>query len=212
MSQTASKVETKPDSIQISEHARPLSIAQLDIEATPGPVISYLTRNSHIFDQSDNMYPPDWSLYQGWVSTEDEPRQFSNSYKFSPWIPSISQEASEPPEKLSWADHGFASDLLDGSLWLTASLLEDTTDNQLEPLYDCNGESSTVSDDKETHDVAMEDGDSKRPEGSTPADQQATDGEKQRRLRRIIRNLEHFEDEQKTYGKQQLRAIKDSQA
>ncbi|UKZ63736.1 uncharacterized protein TrAtP1_004960 [Trichoderma atroviride] len=209
MSQTASKVETEPDPIQISGNARPLSIAQLNIEAASG---GYLTRNSSILSESDTMCPHDWYLYQGWIPTEDESLQFGNSYNFSPWIPSISQEASETQEKLSWTDPGFASDMLDSSLWLTASLLEDTTDNQLKPLYECNEESSTVSDEKETHDAAMEDGDSTRREGSISDDQQATDGEEQRRLRRIIRNLEQFESEQKRYGKQQLRAIKDGRA
>ncbi|KAM0514128.1 hypothetical protein ACHAPE_007219 [Trichoderma viride] len=184
----------------------------MNIEAASGPMVGYLTRNRSIFDQSDTMCPPDWSLYQGMIPTEDELRQFSNSYSFSPWIPSISQEASKPPDRSSWAEPGFASDLLDSSLWLTASLLEDTIDNQLEPLYECNEESSTVSSEKETHDVVMEDGDSKGREGSTSTDQQATDAEEQermRRMRRIIQDLEQFENEQKIYGKQQLRAIKD---
>jgi len=212
MSQTTSKVETEPDSIQVSGNARPLRIAQLNTETASGPMVGYLTHNSSIFGQSNTMCPPDWSLYQGRIPTEDESRQFSNAYTFSRWIPIMSHEASRPPEKLSWTDPDFASDLLDGSLWLTASLLKDTTDNQLEPLYECDEELSTVSSEKETHDVAMEDGDDKGREGRTSTDQQATDAEEQRRmrrLRRIIQNLQQFEIEQKVYGKRQLRAIRD---
>lgn len=186
-----------------------MSIAQSNIEAASGPMIGHLTHNSSIFGQSDTMCPAGWSLYQGWAPTEDESRQLGHLYTFSPWISNISQEASEPPEKSSWTDRGFASDWLDSSLGLTASLLIDTTDNQLEPIYECNEEPSIASDEKETHDVAMEDGDGKRRRGSTSTGQQTPDIEEQRRMRRIIQNLQQFENEQKSYGKRQLRAIQD---
>lgn len=212
MSQTALKAEMEPKSIQVSGNARPLSIAQLNIEAASGPMVGYLTHRSSIFGQSDIMCTPNWSLHWGWIPTEDEPHPFSKSYTFKPLIPSISQEAPEPQGKLSWADPGFASDVPDSSLWLAASLLKDTTDNRLAPLYECNEASSAVSGEKETHDVVMEDDDGKRRGSSNSADQQATDTEEQRRMRRIIQNLKQFESEQKKYGKQQLKAIKNSSA
>lgn len=167
-----------------------------------------LTHNSSI-GSSDTMNPPDLSSYQGWIPVEDESYHFIDLYNFSPRIPRISQEAPESPEKLEWTEPSFASDLLGSSLWSTASLPRETTDNRLSPLHECSEELPTVSNEKETHDEAVEDSDGKRSKRSTSADQQAADAEEQRRIGRIIRSLEQFENEQKIYGKQQLKAIKD---
>ncbi|KAL6909096.1 hypothetical protein GGI43DRAFT_429737 [Trichoderma evansii] len=216
MAQTASRVGETPDLTHNSGNASPLSIAQLNTKTDPSHMASHLAHDRNIFgERNDTMDPPDLSSYQEWIPAEDESYQLDDSY-LSPWLPNIPEEAAfnsiqaaESPENLYWTEPEFASDLLDGSLWSTESSPRDIIDDQLSPLYECNEELPTVSDEKPTHDEAVEDRGNKRRKRSSSVDHQAADIEEQKRVRRIIRNLEHFENEQRLYGKQQLRAIKD---
>lgn len=225
MAQTASKAEKEPASIHGLENASQLNLAQLqlnleaqlhsDLEAVSSPKAGYLRHNSCAL--GDTMDPPDMTSYQQLISTDDESYPIDDSYNLSHWLPRISPEAlffddtqiAESPEKPYWAEPDFASDLLDSSLWSTASLPRDTIDDQLTILYESSEAMPTVSDKKESQDESVVDNDFKRRKRSASVGEQDADMEGQKRLRRIIRSLEQFENEQKKYGKQQLKAIKD---
>lgn len=215
MSETASGVETKPDSTHNSGNANQPSVAQLDIATGSSPMASHLTHNRDMFgERSDTMDPPNLSPYQEWVPAENELYQSDEQYNSDPWLPNFSEEAlsnsAQPtgsPENIYWTEPSFARDLLDGSLMPAKSSPREATDGT--PLYDCDEKSPAISDGKKAHDEAVEDRGSKRRKRSISADQQAADIEERRRVRRVIRYLEHFENEQRLYGKQQLKAIED---
>lgn len=212
MAQIATRVECEPDTTQDSGNASQPNTPQLNTETSSSPLASHLAG-----EPNGTMDPPDLSSHQERVPTQGESYQVSDSHNFSPWLPSISEEAlldgtqaAESPEKLDCAEPGFAGDLLDSSSWSTASLPRDAADGQLSPVHEYNGELPMESDGEETRDEAVENRRGKTRRSST-VDQQA-DTERQRRMLRIIRNLEHFENEQRLYGKQQLKAIKDGSA
>ncbi|KAL7903096.1 hypothetical protein HDV63DRAFT_412183 [Trichoderma sp. SZMC 28014] len=219
MAQTASKVEKEPASIDDLENASQLNLAQLQLhlEAVSSPVAD-LTHNSCALGDTTN--PSDLTSYQHWISTDDESYPIDETYNLSHWLPRNSPEAlffddtqlAESPEKPYWTEPDFASDLLDSSLWSTASSPRDTIDDQLTTLYEKNEAMPTVSNKKESQDESVVDTDYKRRKRSASIDEQDAEMEKQKRLQRIIRSLERFENEQKKYGKRQLKAIKDGSA
>ncbi|PTB46159.1 hypothetical protein M441DRAFT_210168 [Trichoderma asperellum CBS 433.97] len=219
MAQATSTIEKKPDSTHDSGNASQLSLAPLNTETGSSPMASHLMHDWGIFDErSDIMDPPNLSSYQEWVPAENQFYQLDDSYNTSPWLPINPEEAlfnstqaTESLGSLNWVESSLASDLLDGSIWSPRSSPRNITNVQLNPLSN-NEKLPSIFDKNETHNEAVEDHGSKRRRRSSSTDLQATDITEQRRLRLIIRNLEHFENEQRIYGKRQLRAIKDGLA
>jgi hypothetical protein len=213
MARTTISIEQRPSLIHNTRNVSQPNVAQLKLKTGSSPLANHLAHSRYILGEpGDTMDHPNLSSYQQRIPTENESYQFNDSHNFNSWLPSISEEASldlqaAKSSQLYSAEPSFASDLPDSSSCSTASLPRDAADGQLSPLQEDIGKLPTRSDERRNYVEAVEVRGSKRRKRTT-IDQRAN-VEDQKRVRRIIRNLEHFEIEQKTYGKQQLRAIQD---
>ncbi|KAL7957789.1 hypothetical protein V8C34DRAFT_305474 [Trichoderma compactum] len=140
-----------------------------------------------------------------------------DSYLGQQCVPAKS-ELSEPAdpyssEKLFWEQPSCDNDVPDNSLWsptptprldmfIVQTALPDTSTAEQR------------ADDKKDGGQApeIEKRNSKRRKGNTCSDHTATDDKEQRRIEQIVKNLEIFENQQKMYGRQQLKAIEDGVA
>ncbi|KAL7791889.1 hypothetical protein V8C37DRAFT_381660 [Trichoderma ceciliae] len=139
-------------------------------------------------------------------------------YNFGPTMLDFSEtalingmQATELQENLYYAEPSSASILPENTPWqIKPTSCKDTSNIQLGPINDGDGKPSTISHRKEVQASAMEKHSGRRRKRSIFSSHKKEDAKENRRMGKIVRNLERFENQQRRYGKQQLRAIKNS--
>lgn len=163
------------------------------------------------------------SSYQEWIPAKDELCQSDDQYdqydeydqyNFGSWLAEISEETSfDNTQAAESPEYSLPNNPLDISRGSPTSASHSETDVQLAPLYDSNEQPLAIPrKEEETHFPTVELHISKRQKRSASLGHQTADIEEDGRLRRIVRNLKDHENEQRVFGQQQLKAIKDGYA
>ncbi|KAL7945833.1 hypothetical protein V8C42DRAFT_357469 [Trichoderma barbatum] len=160
--------------------------------------------------------PLDLYPLQQWVPAKSESDEIINPYCFGPEIPVLLEatlvnavQAEELPESLCWTQPTFGSDLLDIPSWSdTSSPRGDAFNVQTTSPY-IDKDYLSMDDSKGDHASDVEKRGNRRRKRSISPDHSEANDKEQRRMDHIVQNLKKFEYQQRMYGKQQLKAIKD---
>ncbi|KAL7912183.1 hypothetical protein GGI35DRAFT_477857 [Trichoderma velutinum] len=195
------------------------AIAHLDINFISNMPNSHSTHGRYRYSEPSKMTDPvDSYLAQQCVSAKSELSELIDPYFFGTGTPFMLDadlfkkiQAEQWVENLDWEQASRGNEVLDTPSWSTAS----TPQPDMFTAQTAHSDTPTAeqrTDDKKdgVHAPDIEKRNSKRRKRSTSTDHtEKEDKEEQNRLQRIVKDLEKFENQQKTYGQKQLKAIKD---